>query len=284
MNAEPEALNALKNAFAAGELSALELEQRLAAAIETEYNQEQPRISFINACEDLLWEIRTEGHIPFVSQAEADEGFIRARIKPVRAGRSWPMWLKAGAVAAAMLVMLLFGTPQLRMSWITGESSKDEEQYILSGHEVDLSAVQTVIADHEQERQLTTECIEEVVDLLGFSPVLPDVSALDVQRTLYSVNINPDFISLDVLYERDPEALNIVYAITWYNDAEYAYYSLEQSKKGSIERISGQDVYAYMNYHRPGFVWSDGLTVHVLSGGMSRDEGRKLVQSILHTP
>ncbi len=280
MNADCAALFALEKALSSGEMLPEEVEQRLAAAIEAEYMKDQPRMAFINACEDLLREIRTGGAIPFVSRANEDKAFVQAHTQLRRRG-SWSVWVKAGAVAMAFVLVAVFGQWYGQFSWFTGESTDDGEHYLLTGHEVNLEFIQDAIADHHAEARFSSESLEEVIGYLGFVPPLPDMSGLDVQTTKYYVTISEGVVFLDVLYRRDPADLNVVYSVSWYTEEEAAYLSVEQSGDGVTERIAGTDVYCYMNVSRPGFLWTEGLTVYQVSGGWTWEEGHAIVRCML---
>ncbi len=280
MNADCDSLSGLKNALSAGEITPAEVEQRLSAAIEAEYMKDQPRIAFINACEDLLREIRTEGALPFASRVEEDEAFILSRAKVIRRV-SWPVWAKACAMAAALALLTVFSAQHGRFVWMTGETINDGGQYLLKGHEINLEFIQAAIADHQAETRLSSESLEEIIRFLGFVPQLPDVSGLDVQRTYYSVTFIEGCIKLTVNYELGPEKQKLLFTSSWFTDAEYAWFTLEQNAQGEIERIAGKDVYRYENVGMPGYAWSEGLAVHMLMGEVSREESRQMVEVLL---
>lgn len=279
MNVDCDSISALKKAVAAGMLSVPEVTQRLSVAIEAEYMKDQPRMDFINACEDLLREIHTDGTLPFVSRVKDNEAFIQSRTK-VRTYPSFPVWLKGCAVAAALLLIAVFGVHHGRIAWMIGETIDEGERYLIKGHEINLEVIQKAIAAHG-ETEVQTESLDEVVDLLGFTPLLPDMSAMNVKKTSYYLIISEGYIILDVLYQRDPTALNVVCSISWYTDEEEAYLTVQQSGEGVTERIAGTDVYCYMNINRPGFIWSDGLTLYTISGGWTQEEGRTIVSKML---
>lgn len=279
MNVDCDSLTALIGALSDGEITPVQVEQRLSAAIEAEYMKDQPRMDFINACENLLREICTDGTMPFVSRVKEDEVFIQSQTK-VCTQHSFPLWLKGCAVAAVLLLVAVFSAHHGRISWMTGETIDEGERYLIKGHEINLEVIQKAIAAHG-ETDVQTESLDEVVDLLGFTPLLPDMSALNVKKTSYYLIISEGYIILDVLYQRDPTALNVVCSISWYTDEEEAYLTVQQSGEGVTERIAGTDVYCYMNINRPGFIWSDGLTLYTISGGWTQEEGRTIVSKML---
>ena len=273
-------LKEVKQAVATGSLTAAEAERRLRAAVEKEYGQDRPRSEWINACEDLLWELRTGGKTPFTSQREEHRALIRAHTRDERR-QSWPVWLKGCVVAAALMLVVGLGAHFGRTAWITGQSSPDGQQYVFTGHEIDLSVIQRVIAEHGSDAHLQTESLDEVVAFLGFRPELPDMSGLDVQRTAYTVHIEDSLVEITVLYARDPQARNVIYSCTHFLNAEDVYYTIEQNEEGVTERIAGQDVYFCMNYERLGVAWTEGLTTYVIGGGIDHETGRKIVEKML---
>lgn len=280
MNADCDSLCTLKNALSAGEITPAEVEQRLSAAIEAEYMKDQPRLDFINACEDLLREIRTEGAMPFDSRVKEDEAFIQSRAKVRRSSYSWPVWVKACAAAMVFVLLAAFGQKFGKFAWMTGQTIDDGEQYLLKGHEISLEFIQNAIADHQEEARFSSESLEEIIGFLGFVPQLPDMSNLDVQQTTYSVTILPVYIKLTVTYDLRQDR-DVLFTSTWFTDAEYAYLTLEQSGEGKVERIAGKDVYRYVNTDMPGFAWSEELAVHMLVGDITLDEGRQMVTDLL---
>lgn len=273
-------LKEVKQAVATGSLTAAEAERRLRAAVEEEYRQDRPRSEWINACEDLLWELRTGGKTTFASQREEHRALIRAHTRDERR-QSWPVWLKGCAVAAALMLVVGLGAHFGRTAWITGQSSPDGQQYVFIGHEIDLSVIQRVIADHGSDAHLQTESLDEVMAFLGFWPELPDMSGLDVQRTAYTVHIEDSLVEITVLYAREPQERNVIYSCTHFLNAEDVYYTIEQNEEGVTERIAGQDVYFCMNYERLGVAWTEGLTTYVIGGGIDHETGRKIVEEML---
>lgn len=280
MNVDCDSLTALKKALSDGEITPAQVEQHLSAVIEAEYMKGQPRLDFINACEDLLREVRTEGAMPFVSRVEADEGFIQAHMKVVHSG-SRTAWVKGCAVVAATVLLTVFGVNQGRIVWMTGESINDGGQYLLTGHEINLEFIQNAIADHRQEARFSTESLEAMIGFLGFVPRLPDISGLDVQRVHYSASFVESFIKLTVNYELGSGKRKAVFSSTWFTEAENARFTLEQNAQGNVEHIAGKEVYAYTNVDMPGYTWSEGLVVHMLMGDMSREDSRRMVEGLL---
>lgn len=60
MSANKDRIARLREEIANDTLTYSEIERRLFTAIDAEYKKTDSDIQFINACQDLLWEIKTE--------------------------------------------------------------------------------------------------------------------------------------------------------------------------------------------------------------------------------
>jgi len=273
-----ERLNELRQAIRTGELSPEELARRVSAAIEAEYDKPEPDIAFIRACESLLRELYAPESAAAETAVPRYQAAIRAAAKRSSAERKLPAALRAAAVIV-VVVALLSG---LRFTWFSGESSPDEQQYILRGHEVSLEAIQRAVADlDEPEMQATVRSRGELEEYLGFVPPMPRAEVFGAEYVRCDLTILQNTLDMVVLFGHGPKDGIATYTWTYYENVEEMYFTIEQSHAGETVNVDGTEVYCTDNVERRTYLWADGQIVYCLSGFIDDELAFGVIREIM---
>lgn len=260
-------IHKLKEDILAGNTTYSDVERRLSAAIEAEYDREDANIDFINACEDLLLEMHTDGELPSFPTSEeyAIEMQKHMLVKKERSFLPKLAW-RCAAVLAAMLVIVLLGDQVFHWQWFSGTSTEDEQQYVIQSHHVDVQMIQNSIAEHIEESELSTDSFEEVVAFLGFVPKVPDMQEIDATTSKYVVLIEPDMITLSARYMIGEEVQrnNLLYTIQFCTNTDDTYMLYEQDGNGDTHVVNGTEVYITPNVERTTYTWLEDTTIYRL--------------------
>lgn len=283
MSRDLSQIHKLKEDILAGNTTYSDVERRLSAAIEAEYDREDANIDFINACEDLLLEMRTDGELPSFPTAE-EYAIEMQKHMPVKKERSFLPKLawRCAAVLAAMLVIVLLGDHVFHWQWFTGISTEDEQQYVIQGHEITVSMIAESIAEHAIGEMLQTEDWNEIVRFVGFDLTVPTAESVNAESVTYYAFFDSNRISLTAQYTIDSDQSKyLVCSLDLFNNMDDAYTMFEQSAIGTSMNIQGHQVYSSKNYDQLFFTWNQGNMMYQLMGTIDESIGHKIVQTII---
>lgn len=275
-------IHKLKEDILAGNTTYSDVERRLSAAIEAEYDREDANIDFINACEDLLLEMHTDGELPSFPTSEeyAIEMQKHILVKKERSFLPKFAW-RCAAVLATMLVIVLLGDQVFHWQWFSGTSTEDVQQYVIQGHEITIPMIAESIAEHEGE-MIQTDDWQQVVTFLGFEPPKPDANLLSSSDVLYISYINPNDILLSIQYTLSvDEERYALFSAHYFTSAAEAYSLVEQSASGSTEAMNGIEVYYSNNLDQAIFTWQKDSTVFELFGAIDVATGLKVIERLI---
>ncbi len=273
----------LLDAIRSNHLTGKNIEAKLTATIEEEYAKgDKADIQLIDTCENLLSSLRKDA-VRFKSHKAAyhhalDEAAAAKKQAPARcSGRV----LRLCAICVLAIVILMGASQPWK--WLTVQSTKDQQQFAVQGHEVDASLIKKSIAERERSYEHHAyRTWEEVVDDLGFEPVVPTDFLPDWTVDEYAVLYMPDSITLSVAYIMEDDAQKILaYDLTYFLDISNAYVAYEQSQSGHFKTIHNTNVYISENAMYLNFCWSHGNQVTMLTGDISYDEGVELVGKLI---
>lgn len=285
MNGELFTIQEIKEKMAAGEISCEEAAGRLEAAIETECSKADAEadIDYINACEDMLLEIRNGGEWPAFPPAEhyVAEMQKHMRVKKKPGFFAKYAWRCAAVLAVVLVVLLAWGDRVLRWQWYTETSTEDEQQFVIRGHEVVFSVFPPSEAEYHSDEVINTEDWDEVTAFLGFAPEVPQLDYLGFEPLMYGAGIEPAAVILCVCYQSqwEPERY-LTYMINYVTDVAEAYFTFEQNEHGEYRSIGGHRVYCAQNITRPIFIWSEAGRegFHFLGGDITFEEGQQIIE------
>lgn len=277
-----EYLGAIKEKIENGELTFEEICKRLKAEVNAELGKPRSKIdyAYISSCQSLLDSLSNS--IPYVSKQPQYEQELIERIKKSEQSRSLRKRALSTAVAAvAVLLLFVFGDTLLRREWLEGDSSIDMQQYEIAGHVVDPGLVEPGIAGHSTETQeVTTQIMEEAVDVLGFTPLVPTWYPDGwVNQSYYAVRSEGFQWYFEAL-ESTTEKNFIKYEVRRYDDVDEASAAFEQNNHGRALWCNGWDVYITENIDELIIVWLDGNCCYALHGPLGEEELLEIVKSI----
>ena len=273
-------LKAIKAAIADGSLTKEEINKRLTYAIhkENEKRPEERDTDFMMACETILYEMRT-GH-PYVSRREESKQALKIRLDheiPHKAASS--RIIKRVLLATGALVIIVLGLEiLLHHQWLEGVQSPDEQQYVITGQELDPGLVDEGLADNAgQSQTITTIDLDEAVNMLGYTPLMPTWLPEGWNVESYYVRIASTTI-FRIQYQNEEELLR--FGITIYPNVERASLEFEQAKSGTEILCNGWNVYIAQNVDRCVVVWRVDTSVYSLTGPVTSDEAIQMINSI----
>ena len=272
-------LEQLKHSIATGEMTGSELVRRLQMMIQHEISKPEKEVDteFIEACSSLIEIVypditkRPEGYY------EEQEAKFKLRLRQREKARKRQRISRPAIAVAAVLVIVFLSVGSLRFHWFTAESTPDQQQLIIQGHEVSVDMVAKAIAEHQEEGYFETSDINELDKYLGFS-VSKQMIKFDSWRLIrLTCSTSPISIIASFEYKNDVENKSIVQFITWFSNAENALLSFEQNAEGNIEDNNGVNVYFMSNYDYNTCIWIDNVTVYTFSSNTLQMEELELL-------
>lgn len=267
-----------------GNLSPEETVKRLKTLVDAEIcKTDHPcDLELIDACEDLIYEINTQGRIPFDSRMESNRKKVFQKLKRDfgRKNQVKILW-RMGVAAAASLILVFGGGLLSKYQWIEGHLSNNEQQYVIQGQEIGASTIQNSIAEHNGIAKLTTTNWNDVTAFLGFEPVIPETLQNKWQAEEYYVFVSIDRVLLSTVYAKADEQAKIRYLLEFYLGTDEAYTSFEQNKRGIVKKIESIDVYISNNIDQCALTWRDGLCIYRLAGNISCEESMNIASEII---
>lgn len=278
----------LKKVISDEALSSSEIEHRLAHVIDAEYAKSDIDAAFIQACEELLWQIRA-GEQPFVS---ANQQYTAAMRKHMKAERKHavPVFVRRFAiVCAAMLILVAVLEGISRQEWITWEMTPDNEQLVITGHQIDTSVISQSIARHEYNAIVSSDKYQDLVDFLGFEPVRPSADQLGMVEYWYNAVVNPDDIMMLIIYQYpsdmpEPQAgkKNAAhYTVLYVTNVGETSMSFEQSGPQVAVDVHGVEVLCGKNVDWDTYTWVQHGNIHRLSGYITDDVAMSVIERLI---
>lgn len=275
-------IHKLKEDILAGNTTYSDVERRLSAAIEAEYDREDANIDYINACEDLLLEMHTDGELPSFPTSEeyAIEMQKHMLVKKERSFLPKLAW-RCAAVLAAMLVIVLLGDQVFHWQWFSGTSTENEQQYVIQGHEITVPMIAESIAEHEEYDEIATSSYQDIVQFLGFEPSVPNIETINTTSVQYIAVMEPNMVTLTIRYTNTGNRQNdILFTAQYCTNVQDAYFWFEQDLKGTMEQINGMNVYWATNTERSTYTWIDGTIVYHLASNKNNPLGFQIVTQL----
>ncbi len=274
-------LQRLRHDLSTGKMTCADIERRLAAAIDAAYQQGD--LALVNACEDLLWELRTGDQPAFSSRNDRYLAAMQEHMAPMRQKpRPTRPFARYAAVCAILVCFLVSITDIPSFDWLSGTSTPDEQQYVIQGHTVDTALLQQSLAyDRTTSRFLTVDW-NELVEYLGFIPTVPTVEALGMERVEYAASFAPGEIYLDVQFFAAGEtAASAVFLVQHSLDGAETYLLLEQNTVGDLIYVNSHKVYTTKNMGNSSFTWFDDCTAYTLAGKIDYSVGLAIVHEMI---
>lgn len=274
------AVKQIMKAIENGSLPTNETQRRLMALIENEANRMDGPADeeLISACMDLLERLQGRTY----TEDEARITALNQRIAAAIAKKEKQRRMASMAVrlmAAAAVILLFVG---VCVSWFEHSNTPDGQQHIITGQEITVEMVQAAIAENAGKGSFETTDLQELQQVLGFNPQIPEVIADEWQASVCNVLFLRNSIQVTVTYARgEPQDGYISYVIGYYSDISDARTTLEQSYRGTDITISDVKVYTTHNIDKQVACWNIENVVHELSAGINESDFFNIMTTIL---
>ena len=268
-----------------GSIPQNEAVHRLEALLQTEIERKDRAadMELVEACEELLWQIGTQGRLKFEDKRKENQAALMRRLeRKRRRTAALRMGTRAAAAFAVILVLAVLGDGILKREWLSGNSTEDEQQYAIQGQSIDPGLVEEGVAagdDNIADRLITTDW-ESVVAFLGTEPLRPDHLPEGWRVGHYhAIRFDDEqILTISYINEADPTA-TMKFLWDHYCSVEAANLALEQNKDGELMEIGGIRVYRSSNMEKNRFVWIEGTTVCSLTTTCDAKEIEVVVSS-----
>lgn len=283
MNGNRTVMVEILNAIEYGTLSVDETRRRLEELIDKEIQKSDAPadMQLVGECEKLLWELNTNGKIPFVSHLEENQSAVLKRSKRQQNILSLQKkTFRIVTIAAAICVLAIGIEALLHKEWLVWRSTADEQQLIVHGQEFDPGTVKGVNAESNQNPDtLSTDEYVKAVNFLGFDPHM-DFSleqGWTVEQYTCSRFVDDLTLYIDYLHQ-DGNTIRI--SAVFYNDIKDAVMYLEQNSDGEQYQQSGRTLYLTRNYDRIIATWNEKNVVYTLRSSSTLHDTIQFINSI----
>lgn len=274
-----EILNAIEH----GTLSVDETRRRLEGLIDKEIQKTDApaNMQLVDECEKLLWELNTNGKIPFVSHLEENRAAVTGRIRKQQHAFSFLRnTLRIVAAAAAILILVIGTEVLLHKEWLNTTPTPDGEQLLITGETVDPGLVSEGIASVNGDAQkLRTTLLSEAMEFTDHHfHVLSSLS--DNWNVAYYSGVKiRNYIRLVAVYEKQNNGFLTIDA-TWFADVQEACLTFEQNREGDKINRGGNDLYMASNMDKVVCMWIEGQNVYTLTGTVSMSEAIQIYDEL----
>ena len=283
MKEESRIVEETRQKIATGELTYDQMKEKLIAAINKEYEKEgEPDVQLINACEELLAELATDGQPLPESHQEKYGEVIKQNIQVSHHSRNRGGFAKRLALSLVVLVLLLGGGQVfLHREWFEHGTTVDEQQHTVQGFVVDPNLIAKCIAEESGTSAFYhTDSYTEVKKYLGFDlPTkifLKDWSALQ-----YSVEIQSAYVKCTILFTNPQTNERLSVQIGMFTDTENAYTTFEQNREGIEEKIEKISVFHSVNEEKNSICWLEENCIVSCHGNIEESRLKAIAECII---
>lgn len=277
---EPKKMDELLQAIKEGEISKDEIIKRLNSAIDREYQKKKGAdMAFVAACENLLDKLLGGDKTPFVSHTDKYLSEIRCNTVVRTKPKARPM-VRLAAVVVSVLVLVVLSDAAFHWNWFVGSPTADQQQYVIKGHQVDLSLISKCIAEHSPDStSFSTTNWDEMVDYLGFEPeVFQDTEA--IQMVECDAQIMSSEIHINVVYKEKVSEKNIVFQSVFCTDIDDAYMTFEQESGYKREIADIGVLYVSNNHANSAYIWIKDNVVFSILGDIDDSLAEMMIRTI----
>ena len=283
MKEESRIVEETRQKIATGELTYDQMKEKLIAAINKEYEKEgEPDVNLINACEELLAELATDGQpLPETHQEKYGE-VIRQNIQVSHQVRNRGGFVKRLAVSLVVLVLLLgVGQMFLHREWFEHGTTDDEQQHTIQGFVADPNLIAKCIAEEgNSSAMFYSDDYEEARKYLGFD--LPTVIFLkDWNPIHFFIGFQSSYVKCDVQYINPKTNDRVTVQIGMFTDVKNAYTTFEQNREGTEEKIDKTVVYYAENDEKYTITWLEENCIWRCYGSVDNKQLTTVVEKIL---
>lgn len=287
MNGDRTIMVEILNAIEYGNLSVDETRRRLERLIDIEIEKTDAPANkpLVEECEKLLWELNTNGKLPFVSHLEENQSAVLRDFRNHQNLRMFGKYaLRIGIVAAALFVFAIGAEVLLHREWLDTTTSSDGEQFIIYGEAVKPGLIEegTAVEDTQTNQRMTTANLDDATAFLGIDFQFPDNTVAGWDLSYYECIKTRRKAKLLGYYTMptNPENTLIIDA-TYFSDIQDAHLEFEQNEKGRAIEYHSIKLYIAENLDKKQYMWMQGPCVYSVGGHISLDEVKGIISQIL---
>lgn len=260
-------LTAIEN----GTLPAAETERRLENLVEAEIEREDAPadLELIDACEDLLLAFQGVENKKLVKAilAQPTKSFKCRRNEKARTHKGgMARRFRRIACAGAGVFIFVCCANMVRLQWLSGTSTEDEQQYIIQGKEIEPNSVAGADGTRgEGPISFSTGDLQTALDALDFEPQIPTYAPAGLTPNAYSVNKVSRYTVFGIEYVNSETETRMSYEAISYADLDDLRVALEQNREGNEIEIDGSLAYVTKNYERTVCVWTEESVLYILT-------------------
>lgn len=266
-----------------GNISESEVERRLDRILDEELNvsiHTKVDMTKVNLCNSLLWQLYTHGRIAYENHIETSKKVVERQY--TKRKRKRKIVYGGLRVFALSLIFFVFLSAFDSVRWFKKSSTEDEQQLIVSYHEVDGLSIAKAIEAHNTLEEFTSNSADEVEIYLGFKYDFPEKIGASYYPYNYHVLVMPELISIVCIYKNEAqEHMEITLQAELFANIEGTMIQHEQDAEGKSIMIGNTTVYKYNNVGKIRYVWEKSNQVFKLSINSSAELSNQDVQDII---
>lgn len=283
MNGDRTVMVKILNAIEHGTLSVDETRRRLEELVDKEIQKpDSPaNIRLVEECEKLLWELDTNGKIPYTSHLMQDMTAVHKQVQRThKKMKTRTFFMRAGALAVSMLILVVGSELLLRRTHVINYSTDDEQQFIVKGQEFDPDLISVASAGNDiAPSSISTANYAEVISYLGCDPNLGPSPLPGWVIDHYDCSRNSILSAITVFYISETHSdYTLMLNLVSYDSFDDASMFFEQNMVGHHETICKHDVYVTENVERNVAMWLHNKTIITLSGNIEVEELYKFIK------
>ena len=186
---------------------------------------------------------------------------------------------------AAIVIILIggsFGIDVLRRNEsLTVQPTIDEQQNEIRGNATQGTFVINGHADADKQvNVIGSSELDDAMTVLGYTPDVPTWLPEGWVPLNYFASTSQHASVFRMKYQQSTDKNLVKFSVTKYNDIERALVAFQQSKNGTSYHWNGMTVYVSVNIDEPVAIWLVDSTCYSLSGPLSNEEIRLIIESI----
>ena len=275
----------IKAAIKDGTLTGSEIRRRLIASIDKELEKPEQLadMEFIRVAHAILREMHRS---TIVVDDEALEVSLKCAQKKMAASEKHRIikrfTIRTILATAAVFVVLAVGDGIFHWEWLSGKPTDDQQQYVVSGHEIDPSLIEKGnAADADVYRETTTTDLSEAVTVLGFTPPIPSWFPDEWELKNYYAHANNLYQIFTLNLASEESEKPISYSVTRFSHMEDAEAAFEQNELGVRTSVNDRSIYLTMNYDLAVAIWHENNICYSLHAPVPEETIIQIVKSIL---
>ncbi len=275
----------IRAAIADGTLWEAEMKRRLMHAIEYELAQtdREADLALVTGCQELLVQLHTQDEsMPTADRSAESLAAVQRKLAQRSKRQAIHKGFARGVAMAAALVVLALGADILfRRQWLSGQSTEDEQDYVVRENVIDPGTVQAGTANEVAENQFIRSAdLGEVISVLSFIPPVPTWLPQGWELRHYeAVVVETVELFYAVYHTQDAEKL-LRYEIRVDKDPSFNVYAEQNAEGTQVTLENGLTAYISMNLELPTCVWIENGMSFLVSGPLSQDEILQMINSI----